>query len=391
MGRPIKKQFFANLISPYQDQATGGPTGQSAGAGLASVNVVSPGSGKTTLQGVTVGAPDMPGGVQAVATVTSLKAVSAVVAASGSGGTNQYYLPGETLVVSGGTKTASAAFNVASVSVRTAGVDISVNSGTNYLDGDTLTFSGAGWTTAFTATAITNGLGNLTGLGYTPGTGVYTGSTAYQTTGTFTTNGTGTGALLSLGFGVKTITLSNGGSYTAIPANDAGTANTTNGTGATLTVSYGVNTVGVVTAGSGYSTAPSVTLAGTTLSAVLAASSTAGVLKVTAFLKAEDGGVSALISDIMKQESSRRYLVRNAQGKSQCKLVAKADGSLLAGEMNLIATDAGGKQYYVTKLTSRRALLTRVDGSGGYEFATDSSAGWTVGAASAGVVSIATA
>jgi hypothetical protein len=70
--------------------------------------------------------------------------------------------------------------------------------------------------------------------------------------------------------------------------------------------------------------------------------------------------------------------------------VAKDAGSLSAGEMCLIATDTEGCTYYVNKLTARRAYLTRKTSAGaGYRFADGSSAGWTISAASTGVVSIA--
>jgi hypothetical protein len=101
------------------------------------------------------------------------------------------------------------------------------------------------------------------------------------------------------------------------------------------------------------------------------------------------GGSSAVVYDIIKQEASRRYLVKTAQGYGQCKLVAAAPG---AGEMNIIATDTLGSTYYVTKLTARRAVLTRqTDGGSGYEFATGAVSGWTINAASTGIVSIANA
>ena len=101
------------------------------------------------------------------------------------------------------------------------------------------------------------------------------------------------------------------------------------------------------------------------------------------------GGSSAVVYDIIKQEASKRYLVKTAQGNGQCKLVAAAPG---AGEMTIIATDTLGSTYYVTKLTARRAVLTRqTDGGSGYEFATGAVSGWSINAASTGVVSIANA
>jgi hypothetical protein len=57
--------------------------------------------------------------------------------------------------------------------------------------------------------------------------------------------------------------------------------------------------------------------------------------------------------------------------------------------MNIVATDVNGSTYYVRKLTARRAVLVQDTVSGSFAFANNSAAGWTLGAASAGVVSIA--
>jgi hypothetical protein len=48
--------------------------------------------------------------------------------------------------------------------------------------------------------------------------------------------------------------------------------------------------------------------------------------------------------------------------------------------MDLTATDSSGKTYYVKKLNNRRATLVQY-GSAGHEFANDSSAPWTLDAA----------
>jgi hypothetical protein len=92
------------------------------------------------------------------------------------------------------------------------------------------------------------------------------------------------------------------------------------------------------------------------------------------------------VSDIVKQEASRRYLVRNAQGIGQCKLVTAVPA---AGEMTLIATDTNGSTYYVKKLTAFRAVLIRRTMVGSYEYVDNQAAGWTLSAASAGIVSLA--
>lgn len=101
------------------------------------------------------------------------------------------------------------------------------------------------------------------------------------------------------------------------------------------------------------------------------------------------GGSSAVAFDIIKQEASKRYLVKTAQGYGQCKLVAAAPGE---GEMTIVASDnnSPASTYYVTKLTARRAVLTqKTDGGSGFAHATGAVVGWTIDSASAGIVSIA--
>jgi hypothetical protein len=93
----------------------------------------------------------------------------------------------------------------------------------------------------------------------------------------------------------------------------------------------------------------------------------------------------------MKQESSRRYLVKDDDGvQGQCRLVATDASYLNAGQMCLIATDTEGCTYFVTKLTARRAYLTQRSSAGaGYQFADGSSAGWNITGAVTGRVSLA--
>jgi len=64
MGRPLNKKFFGNLNYPYQDQATGGPTG-AGGASISTITVSN--SGTLYSQGTTVaiGAPQIADGIPA--------------------------------------------------------------------------------------------------------------------------------------------------------------------------------------------------------------------------------------------------------------------------------------------------------------------------------------
>ena len=152
-----------------------------------------------------------------------------------------------------------------------------------------------------------------------------------------------------------------------------------------------VTSVLITTAGSGYTSAPTVTFTGTGMTVIGNATATLttsalNAISVTAFIPT---GSSAVASDIVKQEASRRYLVTNAQGTGQCRLTAVGNASLVAGQMNLLATDTLGSTYYVTKLTARRATLSTATNVGGFEYTSGAVSGWTLGAATTGTVSIA--
>ena len=94
------------------------------------------------------------------------------------------------------------------------------------------------------------------------------------------------------------------------------------------------------------------------------------------YAKTTSGGTSKL-GDIIKQQSSRRYKVKTADGTAVVKLVAAAPAY---GQATITATDQGGATYYVTKLTAHKALLTST-GSGSPQFANGASVKWTFGTA----------
>jgi hypothetical protein len=110
--------------------------------------------------------------------------------------------------------------------------------------------------------------------------------------------------------------------------------------------------------------------------ALFATTTSQDAIAFTSYLTTGSSAVSG--GDIIKQESSRRYLVRNSQGIGQVKL--SATDSLTAGNMNLIATDGGGATYYVTKLTAHKAtLINRTSTS--TALVANLVAGWTLGVA----------
>lgn len=191
------------------------------------------------------------------------------------------------------------------------------------------------------------------------------------------------------GESVATVTLGTGTKYSSTATATVSNPELQGGTAATVTLSIStvtgnIQSVTLVSGGSGYIAVPTITVApattGTTATFTVTLTDTRDSgLSVYAYLPS---GSSAVVSDIMKQEASRRYLVRNAQGQGVCKLVAVATGSLVAGQMNLTATDSAGGTYYVTKLTARKALLTPITGT---QFASGTQAGWSLTTAIANV------
>lgn len=158
------------------------------------------------------------------------------------------------------------------------------------------------------------------------------------------------------------------------------------------TINYSVT---VVTAGSGYTSVPTITFnAFITGGASTGTAAPIAVLTTTrpdtlSFGSRIKGGTAQTAGDIIKQEGSRRYLIQNSDGKGICKLVTTATGSLLVGEMNLIATDYNGSTYYVTKLTGRKARLKRAAMVTAYLIKDGAQTGWNIGSSTGTIVSIA--
>lgn len=169
----------------------------------------------------------------------------------------------------------------------------------------------------------------------------------------------------------------------------------TGGTRATVTIAVSTVTGGVsvvsFTPGSGYTSTPTVTVSpattGTTATFTVALTTTRQEGIVTSAWV--PGGLSAKDADIMKQEGTRRYLVNNSDGQGICKLVGADPAE--AGEMSIVATDVNGSTYYVTKLTARKANLTRKAMVGSYEYTSGSVTRWSMAAATTGTVSISNA
>lgn len=199
------------------------------------------------------------------------------------------------------------------------------------------------------------------------------------------------------GEGVDTIEIANSGTLysTSTTVNLTFTAPQIKGgtrpTGRVTTNEVGnVATVTLLTSGAGYTSAPTATVNGGTTgtTATFTISLTSSRPNAISFKSYLSTGTQAVTGgDIIKQESSRRYLVQNSEGTGQCRLVA-AD-VLAEGEMNIIATDFGGATYFVTKLTAHKAYLTNRTGTS--TALVSAVGGWTLGAATGTTVTLANA
>lgn len=349
MGRPIKDKYFGSSNAPYQNQASGGPTG-AGGEGVASIAVGGTNNNYTAIPAIVIDPPALPTGVQAVASAR-MEVDSIINFTAGAG-----YTPGQVLTLTGGTGT-QATFTVGTT--RVVNLVVGSNAGTGYTTGDVVTIQGGTGTLA-TATVIAAG-GNVTGFStFTPGS--YTVNPGTLTdAATVKSGGTGDDLLtVTFQMGINTATVTTGGEYSALPADITIVPHAGPG-GALFNLDYKVKSVVVTTAGSGYIAAPTVVdnpNGNATFLATLG-TSTANAIAVTAWTTS---GGSALDGDIMKQSSSRRYLVKTADGVGICKLVTAAPAA--AGEMTMTAVDSAGGTYYVKKLTARRALIVKGDRSG---------------------------
>jgi hypothetical protein len=273
-----------------------------------------------------------------------------------------------------------------------------LNAKGNYTTRPTFTFSAPQLPGGTTATGTITSEGStvapdgtlLDGVNYVVGDLVtFAGVTG--TVGRVATVGSGQGEIQTIDF-VGTGT--NRGSFTTLPTTKTGldvtvVGNTTGGagstgTGQTVAITFRASDVVITEAGSGYTSAPTSTpTQSVTFTSVALTSTKQNAIAGQAFIT----GGSAKAYDIKKQEASRRYLVRTADGQGQCKLVTTS--TLTAGTMNIVATDVNGSTYYVRKLTARRAVLVQDTVNGSFAFADGTAAGWTLGSPSAGVVTIA--
>jgi len=165
-------------------------------------------------------------------------------------------------------------------------------------------------------------------------------------------------------------------------------ATTSNGAGVELTVTlrFRAKSVVITEAGSGYTAAPtptftqSVTATSVNMLVDSGNISTTGnqenAIQMTAFLT----GGSALPVDIKKQVSTNRFKVTDGTLTG----IVKLTGSLAdaAGEGSVRLVDTDGDTYFATKITSRKAVITRGTGTQ-TAFVTGTSVKWNMTAATA--------
>ena len=229
--------------------------------------------------------------------------------------------------------------------------------GTGYTVGDVLTLTSAGGSAIAYVATITGGGGtgpvgtvNFTGTGASrgsfealPGAKFATGGTAPNTVG-----GTGTGAELTVTFRAKSVVVTEAGSGYTVTAT------------ATFTQSVTATSVNMlVDSGNIGST-------GNQENAIL----------MTAFLT----GGSALPVDIIKQVSTNRFRVTDGTLTGIVKLTSSLADAAGEGSVRLVDTDGG--TYFATKLTARKAVITRGTGTQ-TAFVTGTSVPWNMTAATA--------
>jgi hypothetical protein len=375
---------------------------QLGGEGVASVTISNTGSYTSALPTAAFTLSDLAGvgGVRATGTVHG-KALSAAIGAAGTG----YNVGDLLVQHNGATGTYATwkvrSVRVISYTIDTTGQ--SQFDGDERLALDSTVDSK--WTTAFVIDVNGGGLPNYVitasslqqagvwngGTGYTPAPthiAITAGGAGHVTRGSgdtpnygATSDNNGAGGFINVVYGIETLDLVTEGDYTAITSGAKALDYTTTGAGtsATATITYGVKGITLTQGGSGYSSPADAAITFSPASTTAAASvltvgtgvpNTAGndenAIVIFAVTKLAGEGGTNLQGDIVKQAGARRYKVKTADGTAVCKLKTSGAASEL-GEMTIVATDASGYTYYVKKLNNHRATLVPF-GAGTHEF-----------------------
>ena len=255
----------------------------------------------------------------------------------------------------------------------------------------TVTFSAPDGVGGVTATGTTvmevlSAVATAGGSGYSVNdvlTVTYAGQTATFTVATL--SGDAVATVTPLARGTFTATTTGAKTTTVAPAG---------GTGATLTITYRVKDITITEQGSGYTDAAdaAITFSGGTGAATAVLGTDTGIIgtvgnqensiTMIGFLT----GGSAVQVDIIRQVSTNRYKVTDGTRTGIVQLQPSLANA--AGECSILATDAAGDTYFVTKLTARRAQLTQGTGT---VYTTGKSVPWTFGTATSTVCKIANA
>ena len=294
-------------------------------------------------------------------------------------GTGGNYTRNEILTPTSGAGT-QATFTVRDLVTRAVEI---VSGGTGYANGDTLTFSGEGWDSSLVLTVTGNAAGVITSVEIT-NPGLYDIEEQPESpTPASVTSGAGENATFNISFGVATVEVATGGFYSGLPDSPAATViSAGGGQGVTLVISYYLGGTVVNVPGSGYTTTEGLTvttdpeIAGIQFEVSLSESgidfeSIPG-LKAVAMLPDELDFNSGVI---VRQVSSRRFIVNTGEKQAACKLVTK---ELEPGELLMWAVDSAGGTYVVSKISSRRVTLQSVDGT---QFESGSTVAWSTDAA----------
>ena len=388
MGRPLANRYFGNENTndsgdnqtnfgtvPGGATPSGGATAKSGegigGDSVASVTINTVGAYTSRLPTITFSDPNL-AGVGAVTATGDVhgKVVSAAVTANGTG-----YNFGDVLAITGGTYDTQGSVTVTEVLV--VGTPVKSAGGTGFADGDLLTFSGAGWSQNLILRVNRPGGGTGSPDNFTVNqigrrtAAVPTNPVAYTSR-----TGSGSGCTVTITWGVySTGTVSEPGDYTVVASGARATTSTPSSgrSGATVTVNYGVKNIVITDPGSGYTTVADAVPAFSAAGGGEILAEGTSVLTVDSgtpwtrdafntlivYGQTTDAG-SNLMGDIIKQENTRRYKIRTANGTAYCNL--KAGTPSANGEMSMTATDSNNATYYVTKLTAHKATLTPYGG-----------------------------
>jgi hypothetical protein len=396
MGRPLNKKYFGNRN--VGSASTAADDYGIGGGAVASVTLNALGA-YTTRPTITFAVPTLPTGVRATGTITS-EVVSAAISGSQ---TRAYPVTAGAISIVGGTTaatftatvTSSALTNVVRASATTLGFDTTT---TAMISGTSIHITGASITGTLSIGGVAIAAGQIYYVGAPTTATAATLYASYADAVTATSPltivaGTGvTGATFTRGVTFGTVTalaVVTRGSYETLVASgaaDLGVPGGFVGEGLVITPTYRAKAVVITEAGSGYTAAPtptftqSVTATSVNMLVDSGNISTTGNQENAIQMTARLTGGSAGPVDIIKQVSGRRFKVTD--GTRTGIVTLKASVATAAGEGSVRLVDTDGGTYFATKITSRKATITRGTGVQA-AFVTGTAVQWNMTAATA--------